>query len=796
MGLHPGERRGAKGTDLGGQFVGPKSIARFLVKLLKPDHEHKPGEPEADMRRTMGRTVTAGGSVISSRLPTRKPRPDDRIVDTRDARRLGTVATVNPDGSMRVHWDDGSHEIRPQESVTSPLREPARSFDAHPLSTSPAVRKMTASRAPAGDHVGAAQSHVDALQAPASSGDPWQQNMDGVKMLLAGVSSADLSRIARDAGIQLGRDQSVDDRRDTIARHMASFGSSDDAPGEIRDAMERLSIAPKKTAPKAAVGSDFAPGGAKHIDARHLGAGLNVDAATLDRVQRELDAGKSPRQAARDLRDAANGDLDLSAVMNGGSKGIGGGDLAGQHSAALDAARQQHAEAHRLADRLESTSRPRAAAKASPAAAKMARGKAAVPVSITAGELSAMASREQGHAAVASLKKTELVAMARELHIARPTTMKADDLRREIVDATIGRQLDSIATRGFRGDIHSPEVHADGLDTMQPHSLKSYGEEWIGPEARTMSGDQIKAQLRRQGVGSPEVEQAKRIAAEPPKAPAAHSEAQIVDRVHAAVRKLERRPGGWVGLADLRAEVGPDVPRQDLDRVLTRIRSSHAGLVVPENNQKALTPADRAAEVVIGGERQHLISLEHGTTPADIHTRFAAMDQDVADYRARVAAEDAARRGLASPSTSAPPPASQSSSLRAALYASGQGPRYNSREELLAANALPPEGSPSAPSHSPAVAKMTRAKAAPAKKAAQPAVSITRGELSAMSTREQAHAAVARLKKPELIALAKELSVPRASSASVASLRSAIVERTVGNRLDSLAIRGTATLPY
>jgi hypothetical protein len=29
--------------------------------------------------------------------------------------------------------------------------------------------------------------------------------------------------------------------------------------------------------------------------------------------------------------------------------------------------------------------------------------------------------------------------------------MKVDDLRREIVDATVGRRLDSIATRGFEG---------------------------------------------------------------------------------------------------------------------------------------------------------------------------------------------------------------------------------------------------------------------------------------------------------------------------------------------------------
>jgi len=102
----------------------------------------------SDIRRSTGRSVTAGGSVASLHLPSRRPRPDDRVVDTRDERRLGTVATVDhAAGTMRVHWDDGTYEVRPQQSVTDPIHDPARSFDAHPLATSPAARKMAAARA-------------------------------------------------------------------------------------------------------------------------------------------------------------------------------------------------------------------------------------------------------------------------------------------------------------------------------------------------------------------------------------------------------------------------------------------------------------------------------------------------------------------------------------------------------------------------------------------------------------------------------------------------------------------------
>lgn len=39
MTYKPGQKRGAAGTDLGGQFVGPKSIARALVKMMAPQRD-------------------------------------------------------------------------------------------------------------------------------------------------------------------------------------------------------------------------------------------------------------------------------------------------------------------------------------------------------------------------------------------------------------------------------------------------------------------------------------------------------------------------------------------------------------------------------------------------------------------------------------------------------------------------------------------------------------------------------------------------------------------------------------
>lgn len=60
-------------------------------------------------------------------------------------------------------------------------------------------------------------------------------------------------------------------------------------------------------------------------------------------------------------------------------------------------------------------------------------------------------SREAAAAEVAGVKSAELRAVGKALNIPGHSGMRVADLRREIVDATVGRRLDSIATRGFEG---------------------------------------------------------------------------------------------------------------------------------------------------------------------------------------------------------------------------------------------------------------------------------------------------------------------------------------------------------
>jgi hypothetical protein len=81
------------------------------------------------------------------------------------------------------------------------------------------------------------------------------------------------------------------------------------------------------------------------------------------------------------------------------------------------------------------------------------------------------------------------------------------------------------------------------------------------------------------------------------------------EKVRAAYVRLAARAGGWVDLVRLRDELS-DLPRHDLDAALTRMYRIPGVSLVPEENQKTLTPDDHAAAIAIGGQAKHLIAIE------------------------------------------------------------------------------------------------------------------------------------------------------------------------------------------
>ncbi|CAM3198439.1 hypothetical protein [Stackebrandtia soli] len=79
-------------------------------------------------------------------------------------------------------------------------------------------------------------------------------------------------------------------------------------------------------------------------------------------------------------------------------------------------------------------------------------------------------------------------------------------------------------------------------------------------------------------------------------------------RVIDSYADLTAEPGGWASLADLRAHLA-DVPRDELDEVLTALFRDDRIKLIAEVNQKTLTDADRAAALHIVGDDKHLYSV-------------------------------------------------------------------------------------------------------------------------------------------------------------------------------------------
>jgi hypothetical protein len=79
-------------------------------------------------------------------------------------------------------------------------------------------------------------------------------------------------------------------------------------------------------------------------------------------------------------------------------------------------------------------------------------------------------------------------------------------------------------------------------------------------------------------------------------------------RLRNAYEALATEPGSWVALARLRPFFD-DVPRADVDEALRQLGRAADVNLVPENNQKVLTDADRAAAVHLGGQDKHLLAI-------------------------------------------------------------------------------------------------------------------------------------------------------------------------------------------
>jgi hypothetical protein len=91
--------------------------------------------------------------------------------------------------------------------------------------------------------------------------------------------------------------------------------------------------------------------------------------------------------------------------------------------------------------------------------------------------------------------------------------------------------------------------------------------------------------------------------------------ADIVDandtavRIEGGYRSLAAGAGEFVRLRELRLRL-PDISRADLDSALVALFTTQRINLIPQENQQALTDADRESALRVGGENKHLISIE------------------------------------------------------------------------------------------------------------------------------------------------------------------------------------------
>lgn len=64
---------------------------------------------------------------------------------------------------------------------------------------------------------------------------------------------------------------------------------------------------------------------------------------------------------------------------------------------------------------------------------------------------------------------------------------------------------------------------------------------------------------------------------------------------------------GWASLAAVREDAG--LIRPDFDAAMYELAVTGAVVLIPEDNQKCLRPADESAALNIGGEVKHLVCL-------------------------------------------------------------------------------------------------------------------------------------------------------------------------------------------
>jgi hypothetical protein len=82
----------------------------------------------------------------------------------------------------------------------------------------------------------------------------------------------------------------------------------------------------------------------------------------------------------------------------------------------------------------------------------------------------------------------------------------------------------------------------------------------------------------------------------------------LAGRIRDAYLQVTPAMGRWVSLTDLRPLLA-GINRKVLDAEILRLHVAQDLTLIPEENRRSITPEDRAAAIVVGGEPRHLLSI-------------------------------------------------------------------------------------------------------------------------------------------------------------------------------------------
>jgi hypothetical protein len=190
-----------------------------------------------------------------------------------------------------------------------------------------------------------------------------------------------------------------------------------------------------------------------------------------------------------------------------------------------------------------------------------------------------------------------------------------------------------------------PSTEAKSLDKMTKAELLAHPD--AAGAKQSWTKDKIKQHIQdRQGTQAVS-------AATPSKA----REAEVVARIQAAHRELENKTS-LSSLADLRDKVGSDVSRAEFDKAITDISQTGLAQVVPESNQKTLTPRDREGAISLGNQDRHILRIAPGVTAEELNGDIAHIQsgggRDEAPTAKRLDAERRRALGARAPRAAVP----------------------------------------------------------------------------------------------------------------------------------------------